>query len=73
MLREYKPPTRETLGWVARQVHPHGRVIAVAPLQGGLTADMDRVTVEFRTGLRDLVLRRWPGEDWAEGLVMREA
>lgn len=73
MLREYKPPTREILGWVARQVHPRARVIAVARLQGGLTADMDRVTVELRTGLRDLVLRRWPGEDWAEGLVMREA
>lgn len=73
MVREYKPPTQEILGWVARQVHPRARVIAVVPLQSGLTADMDRVTVEFGTGLRDLVLRRWPGEDWAEGLVMREA
>ena len=73
MLREYTPPTREILDWVARQVHPSARVISAARLQGGITADMDRVTVEFRTGLRDLVLRRWPVEDWVDGLVMREA
>lgn len=73
MPREYRPPTREILQWVARTVHPHARVTAVAHLHGGLTADMDRVTVEFPNGLRDLVLRRWPREDWAEGLVTREA
>ena len=46
---------------------------AVAPLPGGITADMDRITVDSPTGLKDVVLRRWPGEDWAEGLVTREA
>lgn len=34
---------------------------------------MDRVSVDAPTGLRDVVLRRWPGDDWAEGLVTREA
>jgi hypothetical protein len=48
-------------------------VTAVAPLPGGITADMDRITVDSPTGLNDVVLRRWPGEDWTEGLVTREA
>ncbi len=71
--REYEPPTPEVLRWVARHVHPRARVRAVAPLPGGITADMDRVTVGYPAGLTDVVLRRWPGEDQAEGLVVREA
>lgn len=63
----------ELLQWVTHHVHPHGRVTAVAPLPGGTTADMDRVTVDTPTGPTDVVLRRWPGEDWADGLVTREA
>ncbi len=73
MPHEYAPPTPEILHWVAHQVHPRARVTAVAPLPGGITADMDRVTVDSPTGLSDVVLRRWPDEDWAEGLVAREA
>lgn len=73
MPREYEPLTPEVLQWVAHQVHPCARVTAVAPLPGGITADMDRVSVDAPTGLTDVVLRRWPGEDWAEGLVTREA
>lgn len=57
---------------MARQVHPRARVIAVAPLPGGITADMDRVTVAS-SRVEDVVLRRWPGADWADGLVLREA
>ncbi|WP_411283335.1 phosphotransferase [Lapillicoccus sp.] len=34
---------------------------------------MDRVSVESPTGLEDVVLRRWRDEEWAEGLVAREA
>lgn len=71
--REYELPTAEILQWVARQVHARARVTAVASLPGGITADMDRVTVDSPAGLTDVVLRRWPGEDWAEGLVTREA
>jgi aminoglycoside phosphotransferase (APT) family kinase protein len=71
--REYEPPTPEILQWVARHVHPRARVTVAAPLPGGITADMDRVTVDSPSGLTDVVLRRWPDEDWAEGLVTREA
>jgi aminoglycoside phosphotransferase (APT) family kinase protein len=71
--REYEPPTPDILQWVAHHVHPRARVTAVAPLPGGITADMDRVSVNSPTGLKDVVLRRWPGEDWADGLVTREA
>jgi aminoglycoside phosphotransferase (APT) family kinase protein len=54
-------------------VHPQARVTSVARLLGGITADMDRITVESPTGLQDLVLRRWPGEEWEDRLVAREA
>ena len=73
MPHEYEPPTPENLGWVARHVHPRARVTAVAPLPGGITAAMDRVSVDSPAGLEDVVLRRWPDDDWAEGLVAREA
>ena len=58
---------------MARHVHPRARVVAVAALPGGITADMDRVTVESPAGRTDVVLRRWYGEAWTEGLVAREA
>ena len=70
---EYEPPTLEILEWVGHRVHARARVVAVAPLPGGITADMDRITVDSPTGVTDVVLRRWPGEDWTEGLVTREA
>lgn len=73
VLRAYQPPTLENLQWVTEHVHPHARVAAVVPLPGGITADMDRVSVESPTGLEDVVLRRWRDEEWAEGLVAREA
>ena len=71
--REYEPPTPSILQWVAHHVHPRARVTAVAPLHGGITADMDRISLDAPAGPRDVVLRRWPGEDWTEGLVAREA
>jgi aminoglycoside phosphotransferase (APT) family kinase protein len=71
--REYEPPTREVLAWVGRQVHARGRVIAVERLLGGLTADMDRITVDSPMGHTDVVLRRWPDQDGTDDLVTREA
>jgi aminoglycoside phosphotransferase (APT) family kinase protein len=71
-MHEYEPPTREILEWVGHRVHARAQVIAVVPLRGGITADMDRITVDSPTGLKDVVLRRWPSEDWTEGLVARE-
>ena len=61
------------LQWVAHEVHPHAQVSAVAPLSGGITAAMDRVTVSTPTGRKDVVLRRWPGEGGATNSVTREA
>lgn len=73
MDREYKPPTLEMLDWVARQVHSRARVVAVVRLLGGITADMDRITIDSPQGVKDVVLRRWPDQDWTRGLVEREA
>jgi aminoglycoside phosphotransferase (APT) family kinase protein len=61
------------LKWVAHHVHPRASVTGVAPLPGALTADMDRISVNSPTGHKDVVLRRWPGDDWADALVTREA
>ncbi|WP_157631854.1 phosphotransferase family protein [Catelliglobosispora koreensis] len=58
---------------MTRHVHPRARATAVTPLFGGITADMDRITVDSPAGLKDVVLRRWRGEDWTHGLVTREA
>jgi aminoglycoside phosphotransferase (APT) family kinase protein len=58
---------------VAHHVHPRARVTEVASLPGGITADMDRITVDSPTGPIDVILRRWPDEAWTEGLVTREA
>lgn len=73
MRHEYEPPTRQVLEWVGRRVHARGRVTAVARLLGGTTADIDRITVDSPAGHNEVVLRRWPSEDWTEGLVAREA
>ena len=59
--------------WVGHCVHARARVVAVARLLGGITADMDRLTVDAPTGRRDVVLRRWPSQEWTQGLVTREA
>ncbi|MGA9746215.1 MAG: phosphotransferase [Nocardioides sp.] len=68
-----EPPTPELLAWVARRVHARGRVTAVESLRGGITADMDRITVDSPTGRQDVVLRRWRQDDQTDGLVAREA
>lgn len=61
------------LDWVCQRVHAGARVTAVAPLLGGVTAHMDRITIEYPTGLLEVVLRRWPTEELSEGLVAHEA
>lgn len=73
MDREYEPPTPEMLEWVGRHVHTRARVTAVVRLLGGITADMDRITIDSPQGVQDVVLRRWPEQDWTRDLVEREA
>jgi aminoglycoside phosphotransferase (APT) family kinase protein len=68
----YQPPSGEILNWVGCSVHPQAGVTAVARLRGGITAYMDRITVQSPHGSHDLVLRRWPGEELSEELVARE-
>jgi len=72
-LRTYVAPTPQILQWVARQIHGRARVVAVEPLAGGITADMDRLSVASPAGVVEVILRRWSAEAWAERLVMREA
>lgn len=67
----YRPPTPEILAWVARQIHPLGRVTGVARLFGGITADMDRIGVDSPAGRHDLVLRRWPQDESGAGALVR--
>jgi aminoglycoside phosphotransferase (APT) family kinase protein len=73
MPREYEPPTPRILRWAGRHVHPRAQVIGVTRLLGGITADMDRVSVASPAGRTDVILRRWRGEEWEQGLVTREA
>lgn len=73
-IRGYAPPPAELLRWVAGRVHPRARVTAVASLRGGITAQMDRVSLDLPSGPVDTVLRRWPAEEEeADALVAREA
>lgn len=72
MLHEYEPPNRGVLRWVASQFPQPVTVLSVTPLPGGITADMDRIAIRSTKRL-EVVLRRWPDEDWADGLVQREA
>lgn len=74
MAPEYPRLSAEARRWVARQVHPRARVTATSSLPGGLTAAMDRITVDRPGGPVDVVLRRWPdAEEAADHLVTREA
>lgn len=71
MARDYQPPSQQVLRWVEESLN--GRVLAASRLLGGLTADMDRLTVAMRSGTTiDVVLRRW-WDAGGSGLVRREA
>lgn len=73
MSRVREPPPARVVRWAAHQVHPGAVVLATTRLEGGISAAMDRITVRSPEGLTDVVLRRWPDEPWAAGLVAREA
>lgn len=70
----HQPPSDSALRWVERCLGPRARVLRSSRLVGGLTADMDRLTVRNGSEVFDVVLRRWSGENtWASGLVERES
>ena len=69
----YLPPPQQAVRWVEQALG--ARVLRISRLVGGLTADMDRLTVQGRTDEPfDVVLRRWSaGAEWTIGLVDRES
>lgn len=70
MARAYQSPAPQVLRWVEETAGGH--VVAASRLIGGITADMDRLTITTPSGQRrDVVLRRWP--EGGSGLVRREA
>lgn len=74
MSDSYRPPPRRAIGWVERSLGAV-RVLHTAQLIGGLTSDVDRLTVRTRTGgTVAVVLRRWRADNaWATGLIRRES
>jgi len=64
---DYTPPSERVRQWVEDLVGPIHRI---SRLTGGLTADMDRLTI---AGSDDVVLRRWGKRRWGAELVDREA
>jgi aminoglycoside phosphotransferase (APT) family kinase protein len=66
-----------TLAWVSRHLQVGDRILRIAALQGGITAEMRRLTVGTRDGrTRDLVLRSYVDPFYvghAEDSLSREA
>lgn len=63
-----------TLAWVQRQLEVGERVVGVAALHGGITAEMRRLTIGTRGGsTRELVLRTVVNVSHAEDWLEREA
>jgi aminoglycoside phosphotransferase (APT) family kinase protein len=72
MSHSYFEASAQTLRWVETELGPNVRIRKVARLFGGMTADMDRLTVEDSEHTFDVVLRRWGDKPWADGLIVRE-
>lgn len=59
---------------MSRQLEPGERVVEAVPLHGGITAEMRRLTIGGRDGgTRNLVLRTFVGQEYAEDWLGREA
>ena len=70
---DYREPSERALRWVEAALGSNAQVLEVSRLFGGLTADMDRLTVAAGGDPFDVVLRRWSNSEWGTGLVDREA
>ncbi len=73
MADRYQPPSERVRQWVESALGSRARIVATSRLRGGLTADMDRLTVGVGSGQVEVVLRRWSDHLWGSGLVDREA
>ncbi|MEV5879675.1 aminoglycoside phosphotransferase family protein [Streptomyces sp. NPDC052101] len=63
-----------TLAWVRRHLEAGERIVRTEALQGGITAEMRRLTIGTRDGgTRDLVLRTFVNVEHAEDWLKREA
>lgn len=63
-----------TLAWVNRHLGVGERIVRTEALQGGITADIQRLTIGTRDGdVRDLVLRSFVNVEHAEDWLNREA
>lgn len=67
------PPDARARDWIASVVHPHGRVVGVRRLKGGITAAVHAVRVQHPGGATTVVVRRWVGTQDAPAEVRREA
>ncbi|MGI8867333.1 MAG: phosphotransferase family protein [Mycobacteriales bacterium] len=72
MSETYRPPAGRTLEWAGATLGG-ARIVRSRRLTGGLSAHIDRLTVESRGERYDVVLRRWPPGEWGPGLVKRES
>ena len=57
MVREGPPPA--AVHWALRSVDPGGRILAVEPLDGGVSHANHAIRIETRGAIREVVLRRW--------------
>lgn len=67
------PPDARARAWIAHAVHPHGKVVGVRRLKGGITAAVHAVRVEYPGGATTVVVRRWVGLPDGSDEVRREA
>jgi hypothetical protein len=75
MADSYRQPSEQTRRWVEAALGSNAQVLAASRLIGGLTADMDRLTIAAGRSRFDVVLRRWSDSkwaNWATGLLDRE-
>ncbi|MEV1066299.1 aminoglycoside phosphotransferase family protein [Streptomyces sp. NPDC050263] len=62
-----------TLAWVSRHLEVGERIVRTEALHGGITAEMQRLTIGTRDGeTRDLVLRTFVNAEHAEDWLSRE-
>ena len=57
MVREGPPPA--AVHWALRSVDPGGRILAVEPLDGGISHANHAIRIEAGGAIREVVLRRW--------------
>lgn len=75
MVVRYEPISRPAVDWVRRCVDPGARILRSVRLTGGITSNIDRLTLlTHNSAAVDVVLRRYPGAgQWAAAIISRES